>query len=50
MVTINISVSKDIEEDAMLDSLASERDTRDAVFISHKEVWKNISKSPITKK
>jgi len=47
---INISVSKDIEEDAILDSLAGERDTKDAVFISHEEVWKNISKSSITKK
>lgn len=35
-----IKIAIEIEEDAVWDELASERDTPDAVFISHEEFWK----------
>ena len=35
-----LSIALELEEDSVLDSLASERDTPRAKFLSHKEVWK----------
>ena len=34
-----IRAAIEIDEDIILDALASERDTKDAKFYSHKEAW-----------
>lgn len=34
-----IKIGIEIDEDEIWDKLASERDTKDAKFISHKEFW-----------
>lgn len=34
----------EIEEDKIWDELASKRDTKDAVFVSHAEAWKESTK------
>lgn len=33
----------EIEEDAVLAEVAEGRDTKDAVFISHEQAWKNLT-------
>jgi len=35
-----IELAIEIEEDRILDEIASKRDTKDAKFISHEEAWK----------
>jgi len=35
-----LRLALEIEEDDMLDALASERDTRRAKFVSHAQAWK----------
>lgn len=34
-----IKIALEIDEDQVWDTLASDRDTKDAKFVSHKDVW-----------
>ncbi len=38
-VTELLSFALDIEEDMVLGAIVKERDTKDAVYVSHEEVW-----------
>jgi predicted DNA-binding protein len=39
-----IELALEIEEDRILDEIASKRDTKDAEYISHEKTWKDIIK------